>query len=100
MKRDWKRSRFDDTMDDPQASLVNLVDIIPVFICGLVVALVSARRQSEAPKTAAAGAKRVVEQGRELAEMPEGLRGKQAAGEGMVARRPGVLKIRGQASSS
>ena len=92
--RDWKRSRFDDSMEDPQTSLVNLVDIMLVFICGLVVALVSAQRQSEAlsaqsqaqsaraQDAAGAGVKQIVEKGRELAEMPEGLRG-QAAGEGM-----------------
>jgi hypothetical protein len=92
MKRDWKRSRFDDTMEDPQTSLVNLVDIMLVFICGLVVALVSAQRQSQAQlqsqaqgqaqESAASGVKQVVEKGRELPEMPEGLRG-QSAGEGM-----------------
>jgi hypothetical protein len=82
--RDWKRSRFDDTMEDPQTSLVNLVDIMLVFICGLIVALVSAQRQSQTPSqdSAAAAAKQVIEKGRELPEMPEGLRG-QAAGEGM-----------------
>jgi hypothetical protein len=124
MKRDWKRSRFDDAMEDPQTSLVNLVDIMLVFICGLVVALVSAQRQAEAQlaqaelqsqsqselqaqtqlqaeaqlaksqaraqsqtqsqaqNSAAAGMKQVIEKGRELPEMPEGLRG-QTAGEGM-----------------
>jgi hypothetical protein len=86
LKREWMRTRFDDSMEDPQTSLVNLVDIMLVFICGLVVALVSAQRQSEAlaqaQGSAAAGVKQVVEKGRELPEMPEGLRG-QTAGEGM-----------------
>src|SRR5688500_8174146 len=76
----WERSRFDDAMDDPQASLVNLVDIMLVFICGCVVALVSAQRQSASDARPAR--ERIVEQGRELTEMPEGLRGQQA-GEGM-----------------
>jgi len=93
--RDWKRSRFDDSMEDPQTSLVNLVDIMLVFICGLVVALVSAQRQSQAlsaqaqsqsqvqaQDAAGAGVKQIVEKGRELPEMPEGLRG-QTSGEGM-----------------
>jgi hypothetical protein len=80
--RDWKRSRFDDSMEDPQTSLVNLVDIMLVFICGLVVALVSAQRQSQAQVQEAGAVKQVVEKGRELPEMPEGLRG-QTAGEGM-----------------
>lgn len=88
MTRDWKRTRFDDTMEDPQTSLVNLVDIMLVFICGLVVALVSAQRQSQTQSSvqtqasAAAGVRQVIEKGRELPEMPEGLRG-QTAGEGM-----------------
>jgi hypothetical protein len=69
-------------MEDPQTSLVNLVDIMLVFICGLIVALVSAQRQSQAQDAAAAGARQVVEKGQELPEMPEGLRG-EAAGEGM-----------------
>ena len=84
MTRDWKRSRFDDSMEDPQTSLVNLVDIMLVFICGLIVALVSAQRQSQAEvqETTASGVRQIVEKGRELPEMPEGLRG-QTAGEGM-----------------
>jgi hypothetical protein len=84
VSRDWKRSRFDDAMEDPQTSLVNLVDIMLVFICGLIVALVSAQRQVQVQVQAAAsaGSKQVVEKGQELPEMPEGLRG-QAAGEGM-----------------
>ena len=77
MKRRWTAARFDETPEDPQASLVNLVDIMLVFICGLIVALVSA----DARRTQAS--KQVVEQGRELAELPEGLRG-QAAGAGMT----------------
>jgi hypothetical protein len=84
VKRDWKRTRFDDSMEDPQTSLVNLVDIMLVFICGLVVALVSSQRQAQAQiqDSTAAGVKQVIEKGRELPEMPEGLRG-QSAGEGM-----------------
>ena len=56
-----------------------LVDIMLVFICGLVVALVSAQRQMHAEVAAAS---EVLRKGRELTELPEGLRGQQA-GEGM-----------------
>lgn len=80
--RRWQTSRFDDSMEDPQTSLVNLVDIMLVFICGLVVALVSAQRQMQAEVAAASAGSEVVPKGRELAELPEGLRGQQA-GEGM-----------------
>jgi hypothetical protein len=75
MKRRWGSARFDETPEDPQASLVNLVDIMLVFICGLIVALVSAQTQFT-------GGQQVLEQGRELAEMPEGMRG-EGAGAGM-----------------
>jgi hypothetical protein len=81
--RRWHQSRFDDAMEDPQTSLVNLVDIMLVFICGLVVALVSAQRQGQAAVSAEAHGQQVIHKGRELAELPEGLRdGK--AGEGML----------------
>ena len=83
MRRRWSSARFDETPEDPQASLVNLVDIMLVFICGLIVALVSAQPQFvTSTTTPQGGQQQVVEQGRELAEMPEGMRG-QAAGAGM-----------------
>jgi hypothetical protein len=75
----WRRARFDDNSEDPQAALVNLVDIMLVFICGLVVALISAQRRFS---TEASDGRQQVEQGRELTQLPEGLRGQQA-GEGM-----------------
>jgi len=84
MRRRWNSSRFDETPEDPQASLVNLVDIMLVFICGLIVALVSAdpRMAAEMRKAEGARGEQVVQQGRELAELPEGLKGK-TAGAGM-----------------
>jgi hypothetical protein len=81
MRRRWSSARFDETPEDPQASLVNLVDIMLVFICGLIVALVSAQPQFVL-STSEQGQQQVVEQGRELTEMPAGMRG-QAAGAGL-----------------
>ncbi len=52
VRRRWSSARFDETPEDPQASLVNLVDIMLVFICGLIVALVSAQPAFEAPPAA------------------------------------------------
>lgn len=78
--RRWGRyARFDETPEDPQVSLVNLVDIMLVFICALIVALVSAQPQMfRLTSSSQNGAQRqVVEQGRELAEMPESLKGGQ-----------------------
>jgi hypothetical protein len=82
VRRRWSSARFDETPEDPQASLVNLVDIMLVFICGLIVALVSAQPVLNSRASGAEAGKQVVEPGRELAELPEGLRG-QAAGAGM-----------------
>ena len=87
MRRRWGgSSRFDETPEDPQASLVNLVDIMLVFICGLIVALVSAQARfndsSTQSSSTQSGGEQVVEQGRELAEMPEGMQGR-SAGAGM-----------------
>jgi hypothetical protein len=82
-RRRWGGSaRFEETPEDPQASLVNLVDIMLVFICGLIVALVSAQPVFNMSSDNAEGGKQVVEAGRELSELPEGLRG-QSAGAGM-----------------
>jgi hypothetical protein len=91
MKRRWTAARFDETPEDPQASLVNLVDIMLVFICGLIVALASAEpklverpaKRSASPASANTARPQVVEQGRELPELPEGLRGA-SAGAGMT----------------
>lgn len=87
MRRRWSSSRFDETPEDPQSSLVNLVDIMLVFICGLIVALASSQPQfaegsRSSTSSPAAGQRQIVEQGRELTELPEGLQGA-AAGTGM-----------------
>lgn len=97
MRRRWSSSRFDETPEDPQASLVNLVDIMLVFICGLIVALVSAQPQFNMTTSGEQGSKQVVEQGRELAELPEGLRGQTPGGGmepvGQVYRDPKTGKL-------
>jgi len=97
MKRRWSHSRFDEMGEDPQSSLVNLVDIMLVFICGLIVALASSQSRFTGQAQPASGGEQVVEQGRELAEMPEGLRGRAAGGGmepvGQVYRDPKTGKL-------
>lgn len=96
-RRRWSSARFDETPEDPQASLVNLVDIMLVFICGLIVALVSAQPLLDLTANAAEGGQQVVEPGRELPELPEGLRGQTAGGGmepvGQVYRDPKTGKL-------
>ena len=58
-------SRFDDNDEDPRASLVNLVDVMLVFACGLLAAL-TAGGQSPLKKA------QEVTQGREITAPPIG----------------------------
>ncbi|MFG1489167.1 hypothetical protein ABMA58_07940 [Oceanospirillum sp. HFRX-1_2] len=65
----WNHSRFDQSDDEPLGPLANLVDLMLVFVCGLVAALVAISpdlnqklRQSES-----------IQQGRELPEIPKGI---------------------------
>ena len=79
MSRRWSRSRFDEGGEDPAASLVNLVDIMLVFVCALIVALVAANPDSfHSHKTRS----QEITRGRELEKLPEGL-GEGAQGQGM-----------------
>ena len=58
-------ARFDDTDEDPRASLVNLVDVMLVFACGLIAALAAgANSAMKAPKP--------VEKGQEIARPADG----------------------------
>ncbi|MGH8855925.1 MAG: DUF2149 domain-containing protein [Telluria sp.] len=44
-------ARFDDSDEDPRASLVNLVDVMLVFACGLIAALAAGTQSAlKAPK--------------------------------------------------
>ena len=51
-------ARFDDGDEDPRASLVNLVDVMLVFACGLIAAIAGAQGALKAPKP--------VEKGRQI----------------------------------
>ncbi len=70
-KRYWSHSRFDQGDDEPLGPLANLVDLMLVFVCGLVAALVAISpdlshtlRKEQAP---------TIQQGQELPEIPEGI---------------------------
>lgn len=78
MSRRWSHSRFDDGGEDPAASLVNLVDIMLVFICALIVALVAANPDSFHSRAQS----REITRGQELESLPEGI-GQGMQGQGM-----------------
>ncbi len=65
-RRNWSQSRFDEADDEPLGPMSNLVDIMLVFACGLIAALVA----SDRPQQRDGG--REVSEGRELPEVPEG----------------------------
>ena len=75
-RRNWEKSRFETDAVDPMDSMANLVDVMLVFACGLIAALVVSQgglKQKEAlqPKE--------IEKKQELPEMPQGVG---AGGEG------------------
>jgi len=59
-------ARFDDTDEDPRASLVNLVDVMLVFACGLIAALAAGTQSTlKTPKP--------VDKGQEIARPAAGI---------------------------
>ncbi len=69
----WRHSRFDDDSDtDPLGSLANLVDLMLVFACGLIAALVARTDLLQQLQTREPVA---VERGRELPQLPPRLQG-------------------------
>lgn len=85
---DWRRSRFDHPDDEPLGPLSNLVDIMLVFVCGLIAAL--AAQQNASPT----GGEEITE-GREIPEVPRGI-GESGSGYesvGQVYRDPETGKL-------
>lgn len=75
-QRNWTRSRFDSQDEEPLGPLANLVDIMLVFVCGLIAALVASQGGlNEHFKQSGT----TVEQGSEIPEMPDGI-GKAGSG--------------------
>ncbi len=74
MSDKWRSSSFDAQDDEPLGPLANLVDIMLVFACGLIAALIALspqlkqhfRMEESVP----------IEQGRELIDVPESLQEK------------------------
>lgn len=77
----WRRSSFLDHDEDPLGPLANLVDIILVFACGLIAALVAfspeLQRHFDARPEGAP-----VSLGKELAEVPDTVERQRQSGEG------------------
>ena len=90
----WRRSRFDSQDDaDPLGAVANLVDLMLVFACGLIAALVARTdvlQQLQKQREPVA-----VERGRELPQLPDQLQGDGSGMEsvGRVYRDPKTGKL-------
>ncbi|WP_217474320.1 DUF2149 domain-containing protein [Stutzerimonas stutzeri] len=94
MSRRWRSSRFAAGDDDPLGPLANMVDVVLVFACGLIAALVAQTDLLE--RLDAAKQPVTVERGRELPRLPEtqdGSSGKGLESVGQVYRDPATGKL-------
>lgn len=80
----WQRSAFIDNDEDPLGPMANLVDIILVFACGLIAALVSFSPDLQR-HFATEERRQDVELGRELSEAPESVQRQVESGDGYEA---------------
>lgn len=94
MSRRWRSSRFAAGDDDPLGPLANLVDVVLVFACGLIAALVA---QTDLLQTLERTSRPVaVERGRELPAVPDNVSGQDGTGLeslGQVYRDPQTGKL-------
>lgn len=69
MKRiPWHHSRFDQQDEDPLGPLANLVDVMLVFICGLIAVLFSINPEFKQQLKQ----QQEIKQGQEMPELPQG----------------------------
>ena len=74
--RQWQRSRFAQQDEEPLGPLANLIDLMLVFACGLIAALISmsksvdAHFDSKLESNEARQTQQVVEKGKELPQLP------------------------------
>jgi len=69
IRRRWSHSRFDPADDEPLGPLANLVDLMLVFVCGLVAALVAISPDLNQKLQRSEN----IQQGRELPDIPKGI---------------------------
>jgi hypothetical protein len=65
-------SRFDDSDADPLTGMANLADVMLVFACGLITALVVGQLRAQPTPGGAGPAGVTLEQGREVPDLPKG----------------------------
>lgn len=98
MQRQWKISRFDADQEEPLGPLANLLDLMLVFACGLIAALIGMSDTME--NHFQPNSQQIIEKGTELPNIPNagesGTEGFEAVGQ--VYRDPtsGKLILIGQ----
>jgi hypothetical protein len=76
----WRSSSFDNQDDEPLGPLANLVDIMLVFACGLIAALVAQSADLKQhfdvknPSSIEQSTSQSISQGKELIDVPESLK--------------------------
>ncbi len=74
--RQWQRSRFTQQDEEPLGPLANLIDLMLVFACGLIAALISMSKNVDAhfdsnlESNKPRQTQQIVEKGRELPQLP------------------------------
>ncbi|MGH1370607.1 MAG: DUF2149 domain-containing protein [Cellvibrionaceae bacterium] len=102
MANRWDQGRFCATDEDPLGPLANLLDLMLVFACGLIAALIamSEQLQNHFQSSQHLPSQQVVEQGKELPQMPgqgaDGGEGYEAVGQVYRDPKTGKLILIGQ----
>jgi hypothetical protein len=68
--RKWNSNRFDQQDEDPLGPLANLLDLMLVFACGLIAALIGMSKSVDAHFEQQKPNQNIVEKGRELPQLP------------------------------
>lgn len=99
MARRWRHSRFEGNDDEPLGPMANLLDLMLVFACGLIAALISMSSQLQehfqAEAKQADHALTELQSMKELPQLPEGMQGGAEGYEsvGQVYRDPKTGKL-------
>lgn len=99
MARRWRSGRFDGGDEEPLGPLANLLDLMLVFACGLIAALITMSGQLQqhfkTTESAKQRAQTELQAGKELPQLPQGLHGHGEGYEavGQVFRDPRTGKL-------
>lgn len=100
MARSWQKNRFSTESEEPLGPMANFLDLMLVFACGLIAALIAMSDQlqehfQQSSKQAIYSEKEIIETGKEIPESPLGRQGGAEGFEavGQVFRDPKTGKL-------